>query len=166
MPLLWPITNTQRKRLWKVSVSAVFCLDILQLYSVGLSFVWQIAPRGYQVAVFTFSTVADSYWRFPSLRFPPVHIRTYLLPLLRTCIFHPPVLSFSVLALSVASLTRPVLLLIRVTDRRYLRYRLIAKFHYTDPTGPARTQQSFAAKKSVRVRAGPVGSVSGPCSGI
>ena len=40
---------------------------------------------------------------------------------------------------------------------------LIAKFHYTDPTGPARTQPSFAAKK---VRAGPVGSVSGPCSGI
>jgi len=29
-----------------------------------------------------------------------------------------------------------------------------AKFHYTDPTGPARTQRSFAAKKSVRVRAG------------
>jgi len=27
-----------------------------------------------------------------------------------------------------------------------------AKFHYTDPTGPARTQRSFAAKKSVRVR--------------
>ena len=43
---------------------------------------------------------------------------------------------------------------------------VIAKFHYTDPTGPARTQRSFAAKKSVRVRAGPVGSVSGPCSGI
>ena len=41
--------------------------------------------------------------------------------------------------------------------------RLIAKFHYTDPTGPARTQRSFAAKK---VRAGPCGSVSGPCSGI
>jgi len=38
-----------------------------------------------------------------------------------------------------------------------------AKFHYTDPTGPARTQRSFAAKKVV---AGPVGSVSGPCSGI
>ena len=38
-----------------------------------------------------------------------------------------------------------------------------AKFHYTDPTGPARTQRSFAAKK---VRAGPCGSVrvrSGPC---
>jgi len=36
-----------------------------------------------------------------------------------------------------------------------------------DPRGlcrrPARTQRSFAAKK---VRAGPVGSVSGPCSGI
>ena len=30
-----------------------------------------------------------------------------------------------------------------------------AKFHYTDPTGPARTQRSFAAKK---VRAGPCGS--------
>ena len=43
------------------------------------------------------------------------------------------------------------------------RCRVIAKFHYTDPTGPARTQRSFAAKKSVRVRAGPVGSVSGPC---
>jgi len=36
---------------------------------------------------------------------------------------------------------------------------VIAKFHYTHPTGPARTQRSFAAKKSVRVRAGPVGSV-------
>jgi len=35
-----------------------------------------------------------------------------------------------------------------------------------DPRRPARTQRSFAAKKSVRVRAGPVGSVSGPCSGI
>ena len=43
------------------------------------------------------------------------------------------------------------------------RCRVRAKFHYTDPTGPARTQRSFAAKK---VRAGPVGSVSGPCSGI
>ena len=43
------------------------------------------------------------------------------------------------------------------------RCRVRAKFHYTDPTGPARTQRSFAAKKSVRVRAGPVGSVSGPC---
>ena len=43
------------------------------------------------------------------------------------------------------------------------RRRVKAKFHYTDPTGPARTQRSFAAKK---VRAGPVGSVSGPCSGI
>jgi len=32
---------------------------------------------------------------------------------------------------------------------------VIAKFHYTDPTGPARTQRSFAAKK---VRAGPWGS--------
>ena len=30
-----------------------------------------------------------------------------------------------------------------------------AKFHYKDQTGPARTQRSFAAKKSVRVRAGP-----------
>jgi len=37
---------------------------------------------------------------------------------------------------------------------------VIAKFHYTDPTGPARTQRSFTATK---VRAGPVGSVSGPC---
>ena len=37
--------------------------------------------------------------------------------------------------------------------RRVLRCGLvIAKFHYTDPTGPARTQRSFAAKKSVRVR--------------
>ena len=35
---------------------------------------------------------------------------------------------------------------------------IIAKFHYTGPTGPARTQRSFAAKKSVRVRVGPVGS--------
>ena len=34
---------------------------------------------------------------------------------------------------------------------------IIAKFHYTDPTRPARTQRSFAAKK---VRAGPVGSMS------
>ena len=38
---------------------------------------------------------------------------------------------------------------------------IIAKFHYTDtdtdPNGPARTQRSFAAKKSVSV------SVSGPC---
>ena len=50
---------------------------------------------------------------------------------------------------------------------------IMAKFHYTGPTGPARTrtdphglcwtQRSFsetqAAKKSVLVRAGPVGSV-------
>jgi len=49
---------------------------------------------------------------------------------------------------------------------------VIAKFHYTGPTGPdrtrtdphglcrrpARAQRSFAAKKSVQVRAGPVGS--------
>jgi len=42
---------------------------------------------------------------------------------------------------------------------------VIAKFHYTGPTGPARTlsetrtgPRSFAAKKSVQVRAGPVGS--------
>jgi len=49
-----------------------------------------------------------------------------------------------------------------------------AKFHYTDPTGPARTLSATRTdptefrrkKKSVRVRAGPVGSVSGPCSGI
>ena len=37
---------------------------------------------------------------------------------------------------------------------------VIAKFHYTDPTGPARTQRSLAAEKS------PCGSVwvrSGPC---
>ena len=52
------------------------------------------------------------------------------------------------------------------TDKVRARCRVRAKFHYTDPTGPARTQWSFAAKKSVRVRAGPVGSVSGPCSGI
>jgi len=37
----------------------------------------------------------------------------------------------------------------------HVTYRLIAKFHYTDPTGPARTQRSFSAKKSVRVRSGP-----------
>jgi len=38
---------------------------------------------------------------------------------------------------------------------------LIAKFHYTDtdPNGPARTQRSFAAKKSVSVSV----SVSGLC---
>ena len=49
------------------------------------------------------------------------------------------------------------------TDKVRARCRVRAKFHYTDPTGPARTQRSFAAKK---VRAGSVGSVSGPCSGI
>jgi len=49
------------------------------------------------------------------------------------------------------------------TDKVRARCRVRAKFHYTDPTGPTRTQRSFAAKK---VRAGPVGSVSGPCSGI
>jgi len=38
-------------------------------------------------------------------------------------------------------------------DTRYNSVK--AKFHYTDPTGPARTQRSFAAKK---VRAGPCGS--------
>jgi len=47
-----------------------------------------------------FSTPAHSYWRFPYLRFPPLHIRTYVF---RTCIFHPPVLSLSALAFSVAS---------------------------------------------------------------
>jgi len=47
-----------------------------------------------QVRNLEFSTVADSY-----LHFPPLHIRTYVF---RTCIFHPPVLSFSVLAFSVA----------------------------------------------------------------
>ena len=52
------------------------------------------------------------------------------------------------------------------TDKVRARCRVRAKFHYTDPTGPARIQRSCAAKKSVRVRAGPVGSVSGPCSGI
>jgi len=49
-------------------------------------------------------------------------------------------------------------------DTRYNSVK--AKFHYTDPTGPARTQRSFAAKK---VHAGPCGSGrvrSGPCSGI
>ena len=38
------------------------------------------------------------------LHFPPLHIRTYVF---RTCIFHPPVLSFSVLALSVALTDEP-----------------------------------------------------------
>ena len=37
-------------------------------------------------------------------------------------------------------------------DKVRARCRVRAKFHYTDPTGPARTQRSFAAKKSVRVR--------------
>jgi len=51
--------------------------------------------------------------------------------------------------------------------------RLIAKFHYTDPTGPARTRTDphglcrrpartngvSPQKKSVRVRSGPVGPV-------
>ena len=77
-----------------------------------------------------------------------------------------------------------------VTVIHICAYMVIAKFHYTDPTGPARTQRSFAAKK---VRASPCGSgrvrvrvrvvefssysttcadfvrvrsVSGPCSGI
>jgi len=49
------------------------------------------------------------------------------------------------------------------SKRAKISEQLKAKFHYTDPTGPARTQRTFAAKK---VRAGPVGSVSGPCSGI
>jgi len=52
-----------------------------------------------------FSTVADSYLRFPYLHFPPLHIRTYVF---RTCIFHPQVLSFSVLAFSVAPRERVV----------------------------------------------------------
>jgi len=47
----------------------------------------------------------------------------------------------------------------KVKKGRGSPYLIKAKFHYTDPTGPARTQRSFAAKKSVRVR-------SGPCSGI
>ena len=51
----------------------------------------------------------------------------------------------------------------KVKKGRGSPYSIKAKFHYTDPTGPARTQRSFAAKK---VRAGPVGSMSGPCSGI
>jgi len=33
-------TKTKIYVCFKVSVSAVFCLDILQLYSVGLSFDW------------------------------------------------------------------------------------------------------------------------------
>jgi len=41
------------------------------------------------------------------------------------------------------------------TDKVRARCRVRAKFNYTDPTGPARTQRSFAAKK---VRAGPSGS--------
>ena len=41
------------------------------------------------------------------------------------------------------------------TDKVRARCRVRAKFHYTDPTGPSRTQRSFAAKK---VRAGPCGS--------
>jgi len=40
-------------------------------------------------------------------------------------------------------------------DCKMAKERLKAKFHYTDPTGPARTQRSFAAKK---VRAAPCGS--------
>ena len=49
------------------------------------------------------------------------------------------------------------------TDKVRARCRVRAEFHYTDPTGPARTQRSFATKK---VRAGSCGSVrvrSGPC---
>ena len=46
----------------------------------------------------------------------------------------------------------------------------IAKFHYTDPTrtrpDPHGPNGVSPQKKSVRVRAGPVGSVSGPFSGI
>ena len=44
------------------------------------------------------------------------------------------------------------------TDKVRARCRVRAKFHYTGPTGPARTQRSFAAKSpcgSVRVRSGP-----------
>ena len=75
------------------------------------------------------------------------------------------------------SVGRSVTVCLSVCSR--LLCSIIAKFHYTgptralpDPTGPARTrtdphglcrrpartQRSFAAKKSVRVRAGPVGS--------
>ena len=49
--------------------------------------------------------------------------------------------------------------MIRILQRGGRAGGELAKFHYTDPTGPARTQRSFAAKKYVRVR-------SGPCSGI
>ena len=41
------------------------------------------------------------------------------------------------------------------SKRAKISEQLKAKFHYTDPTGPARTQRTFAAKK---VRAGPCGS--------
>ena len=54
---------------------------------------------------------------------------------------------------------------------------IIAKFHYTDPTGPDRTRTDFFLRRnsvgsvrvSDKVRAGPFGSArvrSGPCSGI
>ena len=39
------------------------------------------------------------------------------------------------------------------------RWWLIAKFHYTGSTGPARTFAAPVSVGSVRVRAGPVGSV-------
>ena len=45
------------------------------------------------------------------------------------------------------------------TDKDRARCRVRAKFHYTDPHGPNGVSPQ---KKSVRVRAGPVGSVSGP----
>jgi len=62
------------------------------------------------------------------------------------------------LAVSLCSLgTHTASYVRRVDGACHCKYSwLKAKFHYTDPTGPARTQRSFAAKK---VRAGPVGSV-------
>ena len=43
--------------------------------------------------------------------------------------------------------------------RKLAACSLIAKFHYTDPTGPARIRTDFFAAKLRWVRAGPVGSV-------
>ena len=56
----------------------------------------------------------------------------------------------------IARFCRTTLSRVRLRSCTLRLCRVIAKFHYTDPTGPARTQRSFAAKK---VRAGPVGSV-------
>jgi len=56
------------------------------------------------------------------------------------------------------------------TDRTRTKSAHVVGYELNSTTrtrhGPERTQRSFAAKKSVRVRAGPVGSVSGRCSGI